>query len=59
MLAEVIRVLTEDGPVTIQRNAIVAIDPVEEGTKIVVDFGEPQVYISVENYDQVVMSYLS
>ena len=56
---DIIRVLTLNGPVTIKRNAIVAIDPVEEGTKIVVDPDDPKVYISIEDYDRVVLSYLS
>jgi len=59
MLVDIIRVLTLNGPVTIKRNSIVAIDPIEEGTKIVVDPDNPRVYISTEDYDRVVLSYLS
>jgi|GEM_PF-3692480 len=59
MLVDLIRVLTLNGPVTIKKNLIIAIDRIEEGTRIVVGPDEPKVYISVEDYDRVVLSYLS
>jgi hypothetical protein len=60
MLADFIRVITQDGPVTLKRNSIIAINPTCDGTMIVVEASDnPQVYISTEDYDNVVMTFLS
>jgi hypothetical protein len=63
MAAELIRIVTEEGPVTLRKNVITAIDPCEGGTKIQVETEDtverPQTYISTEPYDTVVLLYLS
>jgi len=63
MASELIRIVTEEGPVTLRKNVITAIDPVEGGTKIQVETEDtverPQTYISTESYDTVVLLYLS
>lgn len=62
MSAELIRILTEKGPVTVNKNVIVSIDPHEKGTKIVLENNvpsQPQTYISIEDYHQVVLHFLS
>ena len=62
-MAELIRIVTEDGPVTLRKNIITAIDPYEGGTKIQIDpedsVERPHTYISTESYDTVVLLYLS
>ena len=63
MASELIRIVTEEGPVTLRKNIITAIDPCEGGTIIQVEpqnaIEEPQTYISTESYDNVVLLYLS
>jgi hypothetical protein len=63
MASELIRIVTEEGPVTLRKNVITAIDPCEGGTKIQVETEDtvekPQTYISTESYDTVVLLYLS
>ena len=63
MAAELIRIVTEEGPVTLRKNIITAIDPCEGGTKIQIESDNsvetPQTYISTEPYDTVVLLYLS
>ena len=63
MAAELIRIATPEGPITLNKNIITAIDPYEGGTKIEVESADsleqPQTYISTESYDNVVLLYLS
>ena len=63
MTAELIRIVTQEGPITLRKNNITAIDPYEGGTKIQVEtedsIEKPQTYISTESYDTVVLLYLS
>ncbi|WP_423148910.1 hypothetical protein [Rubrolithibacter danxiaensis] len=63
MATELIRISTPEGPVTLNKSQITAIEPIEEGTKIQLESphysSKLQSFISNESYDNVVMLYFS
>lgn len=62
MSTELIRISTPQGPITLNKNFITAIEPLNEGTKIEVEESNSSTsksFISTEPYDTVVMLYFS
>ena len=59
MSSDLIRISTPEGPVTLNKKLITAIEPLDEGTKIQVETFDSATksFITSESYDSVVMLY--